>query len=368
MLKMNLYFISKNTRLTSLSLWGGALFSAVLFWAASPSEAIVSTAHLHTYSIPYETIGTPTGTTVQFTITVGGDIEIDIYRLENITDPPSAANQVAAIQQQGLAPGTYQVPWDALWLIGGDIGRHNGNFRVIVRLGTTSSFVIPTLLSITSVDIHGVNVTPSLDANNNAAFPFTINYSLAKDALVTVQIRNSSNAIVRTLRSNVAQSNESLVPTNTVSWNGLDDNNRPVALGIYTVVLNARDANSTDVAITRTRTVAVSSLANLESDLKQLFETNVYVYPNPVRNGQATFSALAVRNNATIHLKIYTLTGDLVRDESFPNLSTASAATFVWDGTNEGGKKVGRGLYYFVVRQEDPEGTLQTVEKVAVIP
>jgi flagellar hook assembly protein FlgD len=346
--------------------WGASLFALCILKSAMPSEAIVSNASLSNYSVPFETIGLPTSTTVQFQID-NGDVNIVIYRIQNVTDTPNANNTVANISQGSLTAGSYQVWWPALWEIGGDNGRQNGSFKVIVSQGS-SSFVIGQTLQITSVDIHNVTVTPSFDGNGAPAFPFAIQYALAKDALVTVQVKDASGTVVRTLASNAPQSNESLVALNKLSWNGLDNTNRPVPLGVYTITIDAKDANSPDVAITRTRTVAVSSLANLESDLKQLFDSNVMIYPNPVRNGQATFQALAVRNNATIHLKVYTLAGDLVLEKTFPNLATASAATFTWNATNQGGKKVGRGLYYFVVRQEDPEGTLQTVKKVAVIP
>jgi hypothetical protein len=56
-----------------------------------------------------------------------------------------------------------------------------------------------------------------------------------------------------------------------------------------------------------------------------------------------------------------------VRDETFPGLSSGSVINFVWDATNQAGRKVGRGLYYYVVREDDGQGTLQTVKKMAVI-
>lgn len=344
------------------------LLPYLVLLAAAPAGATVTAASLSTYLIPYQTIST-TGTLVNYTIDALSSVEIDIYRLENVTDIPSAANQVAAIQQNGLAAGSYSYFWNALWLVGNDIGRMNGNYQFIITAtsgGTATSFVIPTLLQITSIDIHNVTVVPSTDSASNPTLPYRITYDLAKDSLVTIQVLDSSGTVVRSLLTNTPQFGEN-IKTNFLTWDGLDNNNRPAALGIYTITFDARDPSSADTATQRTRTAAILSLARLGSSLNELFTTNAIVYPNPIRNGSATFQFLAVRNNANISLKIYTLAGDLVRDERFDNIATGNTVTFSWNTTNESGKEVGRGVYYYVVRQEDPEGTLQTVKKLAVI-
>ena len=101
---------------------------------------------------------------------------------------------------------------------------------------------------------------------------------------------------------------------------------------------------------------------------QKAFENSVFVFPNPVRNGQATFQMGAIRAGANLSLKIYTLTGTLVLDQSFPGIAMGSFVTFNWKADNQSGHKVGRGLYYYVAREDDATGTLQTVKKVAVIP
>jgi flagellar hook assembly protein FlgD len=342
---------------------------ALLLIGAARVHASVTSASLSTYSIPFETIGT-TGTNVRITLDTPGNIELDIHKLQNVNDQPSQDNLVAAIQQANVSSGTFSMFWDALWLIGGDQGRLDGSYQFIITESTGASqsvYVIPTLLQITSVDIHNVSAIPSFDADQNPAFPFRIQYSLAKDSLVTLKVKNSLGTVVRTLLSNTPKGGEPIVSTNTYNWDGLDDNKRPVPLGIYTLTLDARDPLSADVAIQRTRTMAVQSLANLDTDINKTFEQNAFVYPNPIREGSATFNLLAVRNNATITLRIYTISGDMVLDKSFPGLATGDVTLFPWNASNQAGRAVGRGLYYYVVRETDEVGTLQTVKKLAVI-
>jgi flagellar hook assembly protein FlgD len=336
------------------------------------AHAGITSASLSNFTIPSETlntVGSPSGTTVQFTLDAGGNIELDIFNLRDISDQPSGANQVAGLQLNGALAGANTIFWNGLWPIGGDIGRKNGLFEFIVSYtssGVTTSFIIPTFLHITSVDIHNHSATPSFDSNGQPAFPFLISYALAKDSHVTVKIKDSGANVVRTLRSNDPEFSEA-ISTITLKWNGLNDNNRPVGLGIYTVTIDATDPVTGDAATTRTLTATVQSLANLEADPKQVFESNFIVFPNPIRNGQATVEAIAVRNHARVSFKIYSIAGDLVREESFDNVATADLVSFTWNADNKAGRKVGRGLYYVEAREDDSDGTLQNIKKVAVI-
>jgi len=210
-------------------------------------------------------------------------------------------------------------------------------------------------------------VTPSLDANHLPTFPYLISYNLAKAAKVTAVVTDSSNTLVSTLITAQKQADET-ISSATVTWNGMADNGKPVPIGNYTVTVNAADLSSTDQAIPRSKSISVLSLAGAAADPQKLFESNVFVFPNPVRNGQGTFQMEAVRDGANLSLKIYTITGTLVRDQSFPGVPAGNIVQFSWDATNQSGNKVGRGLYYYVVREDDATGTLQTVKKMAVLP
>lgn len=334
------------------------------------AEAVTFTVNpaLSNATIPFQTIGTPTGATVQFTIDAPAEVQIDIFKVQNFGDP---GTQVASLIQTYATSGAKQQFWNGHWLIADELGRKNGNFEFVVTAstnGTTATYTIPTLLQITSIDIHNVSVNPTLDGNNNPIFPYTISYNLAKNALVTVVIRDASSSIVRTLFSNRAQVGENTA-TNSVTWDGLGDGGQPVANGVYTISIDATDTSNNDVATTRTRTIAVGSLAGLSAAPKDLFEQSVYVFPNPVRGSVGgTFRFQAIRDNANVSLKIYTITGDLVYETTRNNLSAGQVVTIPWNVKNQSGSTVGRGLYYYVIREDDPQGTLQTVKKMVVVP
>jgi flagellar hook assembly protein FlgD len=190
---------------------------------------------------------------------------------------------------------------------------------------------------------------------------------LAKSAAVTVTILNSSNTVIATPLLNKTQFGES-VSSATVSWDGKDSKGNPASIGLYTVQVNATDlSGNNDKAITRSAQIAVASLSGSQSDPQKLFEDNVFVAPNPVRNGLGTFHFEGIRDGANISIKIYTLSGTLVFDKTFV-APAGIPQTYPWHAENQSGHKVGRGLYYYVVREVDAAGTLQTVKKMAVLP
>jgi flagellar hook assembly protein FlgD len=347
-------------------------FALILFCARSAHALAISGVTFSQDPVTFETGGVPNGTTIGFTLDQAGLVQIAVNC--GIVNFGDTGNNVANLNQLFSVATSTSMFWNGLWLIGGDFGRNatTCDFTLTFSSAGTSVNPVPAptnLVHLNSVDIHNLSVTSSVSAAGAATFPYAISYDLAKHSNVTATITNSSNTIVRTLLKNVPQAAET-VSTITVTWDGLADSGNPVPLGVYTLTVSATDPAVTgSVAIPRTRSIVVQSLAGAGiADPQKLFENNAYVYPNPVRNGSATFQLEAIRDGANLSLRIYTMTGDLVREQKYFGLAGGTIETFPWDVTNQSGNKLGRGLYYYVVREDDNVGTLQTVKKMAVLP
>lgn len=356
--------------------WREAFVAAGLFGVLSllPSAAQalnVTAVTLSGTNVTYEQGGLPNGTTVTVTVDAPGQVQIAIAGgIQNFGD---AGTQVASLTLPFTAAqvGTPQsIFWNGLWLINGALGRIDGLYQFTATLSTTSAsspvFTATPLVSLNSVDIHSVSVTPSFDSNGLATFPYTIGYALAKQANVSITI-SSGTTLERTLLSNKLQVAET-VSTQTVTWDGTGNNGQLVPPGNYTVTINATDPLITNSsALPATQTISVGSLSGAGLDPKTLFDTSAFVYPNPIRDGQGIFQFQAVRDGATITLRIYTITGTLVLDKNFGSVPTGVIQNFPWPTTNQSGNKVGRGLYFYVMRENDPQGVIEITKKLAVI-
>src|SRR3954469_23746344 len=128
-----------------------ALVAVFLLGAAAGSHAaVLQNATVSNSNISFENGGAASTTTVTYVLVGSGtaNVEIDIFKLKNVSDTPSAENQVAGIVQPNVSTGTFTVPWNALWLISDDIGRQDGNYQVIITAdagtsGGKTNFVIP---------------------------------------------------------------------------------------------------------------------------------------------------------------------------------------------------------------------------------
>jgi flagellar hook assembly protein FlgD len=102
------------------------------------------------------------------------------------------------------------------------------------------------------------------------------------------------------------------------------------------------------------------------------FESNTFVYPNPVNTPTATFQVY-VPFQGIVKLRLYNIAGDLVLEKDFgqqaPSFSSGGPLTYVWSRVNQSGRQVARGLYFAVVRCEATLGgksVLQTTKKVLI--
>lgn len=113
-------------------------------------------------------------------------------------------------------------------------------------------------------------------------------------------------------------------------------------------------------------------IRGFSADPKADFENNTFAYPNPAAGPNVTF-AIWSPFQAKASMKIYTLAGELVYDRNFGEVAAeqyfGGQTGFVWNKTNQSGRRVGRGVYLCVIRLEETLGgknVLQTVKKVIV--
>ena len=102
------------------------------------------------------------------------------------------------------------------------------------------------------------------------------------------------------------------------------------------------------------------------------FDKNSFVYPNPVTSANANFQ-LYMPFQGILKLRLYTIAGELVLDQNFgevpPSFTTNGAIVFPWNRTNQAGKPLARGMYFYVLRAEETLGgktVLQTVKKLLI--
>jgi hypothetical protein len=126
------------------------------------------------------------------------------------------------------------------------------------------------------------------------------------------------------------------------------------------------------------RVHAVSGSLSADFDLQTAFvdpsAAGGYLtnYPNPFHPGESpTTIAYKLDDNATVTLKIYTLTGGLVWEKSFTPGSQGGSAglnTVLWDGKNGKGDIVASGGYVLHIEAAGKGETLNSMNrKIAVV-
>ncbi|PCI40555.1 MAG: hypothetical protein COB53_00760 [Elusimicrobia bacterium] len=165
----------------------------------------------------------------------------------------------------------------------------------------------------------------------------------------------------------------------TEVWDGTDETLAIVPDGNYIFKI----VGSTDIAAINAITGDIAPGAALAEDLiiaeipvvrggsqnpQADFVNNTFVFPNPIRGANATFRIYSPLQ-ATVSLKIFNLAGDLILTKEFGTQAEDSFINFLWDKTNQQGRPVAHGVYFFVVRQETNRGSkglFQVVKKLLI--
>ncbi|OQA91435.1 MAG: Fibronectin type III domain protein [Elusimicrobia bacterium ADurb.Bin231] len=96
-----------------------------------------------------------------------------------------------------------------------------------------------------------------------------------------------------------------------------------------------------------------------------LVKDDVFAYPNPARNKKITFRYKAINASHKTRIKIYTISGELVKeikDEQI-NRTAAPKYEFEWDLKNNNNREIASGVYIYIVEIKQ---TVEPYEKVII--
>ncbi len=119
---------------------------------------------------------------------------------------------------------------------------------------------------------------------------------------------------------------------------------------------------ASDVHGNRRQTEAISFVVSSVFEIQYLGN-----YPNPF-DKETTFAYLLTDEAIKVTLKIYTVSGKLVRSFEDYALTSADYHEIVWDGRDEWGEEVANGVYFFHLKADHVRGEQEIKDKIAKIP
>ena len=171
----------------------------------------------------------------------------------------------------------------------------------------------------------------------------------------SVTVRNSSNAIVKTLAS------YSMIGTNTrrTTWDGKDSYGKIVPDGRYTVVFSGKSSTGTALP-TATAAITVSTATSGGGNTATL---SVSVSPTTINPSKAQTTTVKYVNTAPVYSAGVTVQDSnkaTVKSLASYSLIGTRTRTAVWDGKDSSGKVVPNGQYTVVFSGKTSSGTALT--------
>ncbi|MFO0780474.1 MAG: FlgD immunoglobulin-like domain containing protein [Candidatus Gracilibacteria bacterium] len=237
-----------------------------------------------------------------------------------------------------LANGTYTVKVSATNAYGTG---SNTALVTITSSGSTNSAPV-----VTSVYVNPTSFNPS---NSEST---TVYYTLDKVATsARVEIWDGS-----TLRRTINNTGTSM-STNSVNFNGRDDNGNILANGTYTVKVLATNAYGTG-SNTTTVTVTSNGSGNCTSISGTPNLTNVYASPSTFNpNNQSVSVYYTLDRSANVTVEVLNNNSTLIRTLSDNVCRNNGSNSYNWDGRDQYGNMVNDGSYTVRVRANNGSGT-----------
>ena len=257
----------------------------------------------------------------------------------------SGAGDTAALT---WAPAAGSMPdGEYRWVVEADDAWGNGPMQV------HGAVQVDTLAPSVSVADADAEAVPVLSPNGDG-YQDTIGFSVgaSEPGMVLGTIRDAADAAVAGISAAVGSGTASL------AWDGRGASGAPVRDGVYTVAFEARDRAGNRGA-PQVRTVAVyGSLGRVRSSTSLFFPQDA--------DGLSPRATLAfdLANAATVTWTVVDAAGSPVRTIMTDQPLGAGPQAWAWDGRDDAGAYVPRGVYTTVVRATD--GTLVAIGRASV--
>lgn len=336
--------------------------------------------------IDYETTTVPgasTSTVISYSISntdqqgrqwIANQILYDI--IDNFTDASIYKETQVISSNGGISSG--QITWDGRWFNTNQYTKHDGTYTVEVWSKDFAGNEGPK--SYQTITVHVVHVNDIIQTFTDFgsttiahSLPIDFSYQLTQDAWTTITIYNT-NGTVTTADDTLVKRFTYSAPRNSEgqdrnfreyqTWDGTDENIKLVPSGIYRFAIDAffdhTGATDRDTAEGRGWTFALD---------KRIVDMNT--------TGITASSSLAsikytLSETANVKIKICksgtTFTTEATTGEAIPAPATNLVKTFTfyqqssgeqevtWDGNDEGGVAMDKGIYFVVITATDAEG------------
>ncbi|TES85275.1 hypothetical protein E3J95_04780, partial [Candidatus Aerophobetes bacterium] len=237
--------------------------------------------------------------------------------------------------------------------------------------GVTYYYVVRAQDAVSNIETNTNEAYATASATGPSFSSITSDKSTYKDGdTITLTVTLDNNNIGCTLTANFSNIDDQYVTgkESVVNWgtDGVDNDgdghvDNPAEQGVYVITylistVNGQADGSYSVSVTATDGAGNSAFTSISLTLDNTTPPGVVAYPNPSslsRHTNLTFWGTGV---PYAKIRIFTLAGELVKtlDEKYGTSKVS------WDGRNEKGDKVARGIYIYVV--ENSTGKIAIVK------
>ncbi len=192
--------------------------------------------------------------------------------------------------------------------------------------------------------------------------PFSEGSYVSKDAHISAVIQDKSGVDIRSGKILIHLDNE--IQTTTVTFP--DSSKDPVHVivsfrpklkpGIHQITVSASDVHGNV-----RQTDPISFVVSSQNEIQYLGN-----YPNPFEY-ETTFVYILTDEAIHLTLKIYTVSGKMIRSFEGYDMALADYHEIVWDGKDDWGEEVANGVYFFHLKAEYSDGMREIKNTVAKI-